>query len=64
VQVTEEILFLPDAYVTAQNYASMNSAFLQRWRIGVAVAAIGVDPATREVYVTVSAELSSLISGV
>lgn len=61
---TGEIVFLPDVYATAQNYASMNSVFLQRRHIGVAVTGISVDPATRVVSVTVSADLSSLIPGV
>jgi hypothetical protein len=61
---TGEILFLPDVYATAQNYASMNSAFLQRRHIGVAVTGIGVDPVTRVVSVTVPADLSSLIPGI
>lgn len=59
-----EIRFLPDVYATAQNYASMNSAFLQRRRIGVAVTGISVDPATRVVSVSVAADLSSLIPGI
>jgi Flp pilus assembly protein TadG len=61
---TGEIIFLPDVYATAQNYASMNSAFLQRRHIGVAVTGISVDPATLVVSVTVAADLSSLIPGV
>lgn len=58
---TGEIRFLPDVYATAQNYASMNSAFLRARHIGVTVMGITVDPATRVVYVTVSADLFSLI---
>jgi Flp pilus assembly protein TadG len=61
---TGEIIFLPDVYATAQNYASMNSAFLRSRHIGVAVTGIIVDPATQVVSVTVSADLSSLIPGV
>ena len=61
---TGEIIFLPDVYATAQNYASMNSVFLQRRHIGVAVTEIGVYLATRVVSVTVSADLSSLIPGI
>jgi Flp pilus assembly protein TadG len=61
---TGEIQFLPDVYATAQNYASMNSAFLQRRHIGVAVTGIILDPSTQVVSVTVSANLSSLIPGI
>ncbi|MGD0610299.1 MAG: pilus assembly protein TadG-related protein [Anaerolineales bacterium] len=63
-QETGEIRFLPDVYATAQEYASMNSAFLQRRNIGVAVTGITVDAGRHEVYVTVSANLSSLIPGI
>jgi Flp pilus assembly protein TadG len=61
---TGEIRFLPDVYATAQNYASMNSAFLRSRHIGVAVTGISVDPAIMVVSVSVSADLSSLIPGV
>lgn len=61
---TGEITFLPDVYSTVQNYASMNSVFLQRRHIGVAVTGISMDPATKVVSVSVEADLSSLIPGV
>ena len=61
---TGEIRFLPDVYATAQGYASLNSAFLQRRHIGVAVTGITVNSATRVVSVTVSADLSSLMPGI
>ncbi len=61
---TGEIEFLPDVYATAQNYASMNSAFLQRRNISVAVTGINIDPSTQEVSVTVAANLSSLVPSV
>jgi Flp pilus assembly protein TadG len=61
---TGEIIFLPDAYATAQNYASMNSGFLRGRYIGVAVTGISVDPGTQVVSVAVSANLSSLIPGI
>jgi Flp pilus assembly protein TadG len=59
-----EIVFLPEVYAEAQNYASMNSVFLRRRHIGVAVTGISVNPATQVVSVTVSADLSSLIPGI
>ena len=61
---TGEIQFLPDVYGTAQNYASMNSAFLRSRHIGVAVTGISVDEGTQVVSVSVAADLSSLIPGV
>jgi len=61
---TGEIRFLPDAYATAQNYASMNSGFLQRRHIGVAVTGISVDEGTQVVSVSVAADLSSLIPNI
>jgi len=61
---TGEIRFLPDVYATAQNYASMNSAFLRSRHIGVAVTGITVDPGRQVVVVTVSADLSSLVPGI
>ena len=60
---TGEIRFLPDVYATAQRYAALNSAFLQRRHIGVSVTGITVNPATRVVSVSVSADLSSLMPG-
>lgn len=42
----------------------MNSAFLQRRHIGVAVTGITMDPETRVVSVTVPADLSSLIPAI
>jgi len=42
----------------------MNSAFLRARHIGVAVTGIAVDPATRVVYVTVSADLLLRMPGI
>lgn len=61
---TGEIRFMPDVVAIAQTYASMNSAFLRSRHIGVAVTGIRVDPATRVVSVSVSADLSSLIPSI
>ena len=55
-----EIKFLPDVYVSAQNYASMDSAFLMRRKIGVALTGNSVNSASRQMSVTVAADLSSL----
>jgi len=61
---TGEIRFLPDVVATAQTYASMNSAFLRRRHIAVTVTGISVDPTTRVVSVSVSADLSSLMPAI
>ena len=61
---TGEIEFLPDVYATAQSYASMNSAFLRSRHIRVAVTGISVNSPSRQVAVTVAADLSSLILGI
>lgn len=63
-QETGEIRFLPDVYATAQNYASMNSAFLRSRDIDVAVTGISIDAGHQVVYATVSADLSSLIPAI
>lgn len=57
------IVFLPDAAATAQEYASRNAAFLSQRGIGVSVTDLWIDAGARLVYVTVSADLSSLLPG-
>ena len=51
-------------YATAQNYASMNSAFLRSRHINGMVTGISVNSSSQQVAVTVAADLSSLIPGV
>jgi len=60
---TGQIIFLPDAAFTAQDYASRNAGFLSGRGIGVSVTQIWVDAAARLVFVTVAADLSSLLPG-
>ena len=60
---TGQVAFLPDARGTAQQYANLNAQFLSRRRIGISVAQIWIDPGSMVVYVTVSADLSSLLPG-
>lgn len=60
---TGRVQFLPDARSTAQQYASLNAQFLTRRRIGISVDRIWIDANSRLVYVTVSADLSSLLPG-
>ena len=61
---TGEIRFLPDAQGTAQSFASMNSTFLSRRRIGVMVTGVTVNSSSRQVSVAVAADLSSLIPAI
>lgn len=60
---TGEIRFLPGVYDTAQEYASMNSAYLQTRDIEVYVTVIDVNPTSHTVSVTVSADLTGLMPG-
>jgi len=61
---TGEIRFLPNFYTVAQNYASRNSTFLQARNIDVTVTNISADTDRRVVFVTVTADLSSLMPGI
>jgi hypothetical protein len=60
---SRQLVFLPDAAVTAQEYASRNASFLSRHGIGVAVKNLWIDSSSQVVYVTVSSNLSSLLPG-
>ncbi len=61
---TGEIRFLPNVFVTAQNYASRNSTYLQSRHIDVTVTDIYANANRRVVFVSVSANLSSLMPGI
>ncbi len=61
---TGEIRFLPNVYVIAQNYATRNSTYLQSRHIEVTVTDIYVRADRRVVFVTISADLSSLMPGI
>jgi Flp pilus assembly protein TadG len=61
---TGEIRFLADARATAQNFASMNSTFLRNRHIGVTVTGISVNSSSRQVTVTVAADMSFLIPAI
>jgi Flp pilus assembly protein TadG len=61
---TGEIRFLPNVFITAQNYASRNSTYLQSKNIEVIVTDIYANANRQVVFVTVSADLSSLIPGI
>jgi hypothetical protein len=60
---TGQMIFLPDAASTAQTYASRNAGFLAKQGIGVGVTQIWTDSGSRVVFVTISADLSSLLPG-
>jgi hypothetical protein len=60
---TGQMIFLPDAASTAQTFASSNAGFLAKQGIGVGVTQIWIDSGSRVVFVTVSANLSSLLPG-
>ena len=60
---TGGMVFLPDAAPTAQDYASRNAGFLASRGIGVSVNQIWIDAGSQVVFVSVSADLSSLLPG-
>jgi hypothetical protein len=60
---TGEIRFLPEVYNIALEYAMMNSVFLQRRNIDVAVTGIEVSSTTHIVSVTVTTDLTGLMPG-
>ncbi len=60
---TGSLVFLPDAAATAQDYASRNASFLASRGIGVTVNQIWLDAGSQTVFVSVSADLASLLPG-
>ena len=58
---TGQVIFLPDVYEFAQNYAPRNSTYLADRSIPVLVTNIRVNEASQVVAVTVSADLSPLL---
>ena len=60
---TGQLVFLPDASATAQDYAARNADFLASHGIDVTVTQIWIDPGSQVVFVTVTADLSSLLPG-
>ena len=58
---TGQLTFLPDATSSAQEVASLNSAYLSSRSIPVTVTGISIDAASQMVRVSVTADLSSLI---
>ena len=58
-----QLSFLHDAAATAQDYASRNASFLASHGIGVTVTQIWIDTGSQVVFVTVTANLSSLLPG-
>jgi hypothetical protein len=60
---TGQILFLPNTPVVAQDYAMRNAGFLAKHEIVVSVSHIWVGAGSQLVYVTVVADLGSLLPG-
>jgi uncharacterized membrane protein len=58
------VVFLPDVYVTAQTYATLNSSYLASRSIPVTVTGIYIDEASQTVSVSVTANLSALLPSV
>ena len=58
-----QIVFLPNAPAMAQDYAMRNAGFLTKHEIAVSVSQIWVDAGSQLVYVTVVADLGSLLPG-
>lgn len=60
---TGQLVFLPDANAAAQDYASRNAGYLASHGIAVTVTQIWIDSVSQVVFVTVAADLSSLLPG-
>jgi hypothetical protein len=60
---TGQIIFLPNTPAVAQDYALRNAGFLAKHEIGVSVSQIWVDASSQLVFVTVVADLASLLPG-
>jgi Flp pilus assembly protein TadG len=58
---TGQIIFLPDVYSFAQDYAGRNSTYLANRSIPITVTGININETTQVVAVQVSADLSSLM---
>lgn len=58
---TGQVIFLPDVYAYAQDYAGRNSTYLADRSIPVTVTSIRINAAAQVVAVTVSADLSPLL---
>jgi uncharacterized membrane protein len=58
-----QIVFLPNAPAMAQDYAMRNAGFLTKHEIAVSVSQIWVDTGSQLVYVTVVADLATLLPG-
>ena len=60
---TGQMVFLPDASAAAQEYASRNASFLSKHGISVSVSQLWIDSGSQMTFVTVSANLASLLPG-
>ena len=58
-----QILFLPNTPAMTQDYIQRNAGFLVRYGIGVSVSQIWIDAGSQLDYVTVTADLATLLPG-
>jgi hypothetical protein len=61
---TSQILFLPNTPAMTQDYIQRNAGFLVRHGIGVSVSQIWIDAGSQLDYVTVTADLATLLPGI
>jgi Flp pilus assembly protein TadG len=61
---TGQVVFLPDAYAYAQEYATLNSSYLASRSIPVTVTGITINETSQTVSVRVTADLSALLPSV
>lgn len=61
---TGQVVFLPDVYDYAQQYATLNSSYLANRSIPVTVTGVYIDEITQTVSVSVTANLSALLPAV
>ena len=61
---TGQIVFLPDAFNTAQNYVCTNSSYLSDCSIPISMTGISINQGSQTISVSVTANLSALLPAV
>jgi Flp pilus assembly protein TadG len=61
---TGQVVFLPDVYDYAQDYATRNSSYLARRSIPVTVTGVSINEVSQTVSVRVTADLSALLPSI
>jgi uncharacterized membrane protein len=61
---TGQVVFLPDVFDYAHNYAAMNSSYLSSHSISITVTSVSINEDSQTVSVAVTADLSSLIPAI